>query len=194
MSNKEFGIAVEAMDYDLGNIDLILNESLMVTDEIYNQYKEWYELNKNFKPTKYPELPNVLKNLVKINLKKIWVSELLWATPLSLIKNLNSADENIEHDRKMLNIDKKEDIKNALEKTKIFQWFKKILNEKEDKTIFFGELTAKIHNSLFDDPKPYRKEVKNLQQNFYEYLKYCKFEYLLIDRPDYSERIRLIDN
>ncbi len=194
MSNKEFGIAVEAMDYDLDNIDLILNESLMVTDEIYNQYKEWYELNKNFKPTKYPELPNVLKNLIKINLKKIWVSELLWATPLSLIKNLNSADENIEHDRKMLNIDKKEDIKNALEKTKIFQWFKKILNEKEDKTIFFGELTAKIHNSLFDDPKPYRKEVKNLQQNFYEYLKYCKFEYLLIDRPDYSERIRLIDN
>ena len=26
----------------------------MVTDEIYNQYKEWYELNKNFKPIKYP--------------------------------------------------------------------------------------------------------------------------------------------
>ncbi len=190
MSNKEFGIAVEATDYDLDNIDLILNESVIVNDEIYNQYKKWYEKNKNFKPIKYPELPDELKNLVKINLKKIWVSELPWSTPQSLIKNLNSSDESIEHDRKMLNIDKKEDIKSAFEKSRIFQWFKRKLNENEDKTMFFGDLTEQIHNSLFDDPKPYRKEVKTLQVNLYEYLKYCKFEYLLIDRPEHSERIQ----
>ncbi len=107
-----------------------------------------------------------------------------------LIKNLNSSDESIEHDRKMLNIDKKEDIKPAFEKSRIFQWFKRKLNENEDKTMFFGDLTEQIHNSLFDDPKPYRKEVKTLQVNLYEYLKYCKFEYLLIDRPEHSERIQ----
>ena len=191
MSNKEFGIAVDATDFDLDNIDLILNESVIVNDEIYNQYKKWYEKNKNFKPIKYPELPDELKNLVKINLKKIWVSELPWSTPQSLIKNLNSSDESIEHDRKMLNIDKKEDIKPAFEKSRIFQWFKRKLNENEDKTMFFGDLTEQIHNSLFDDPKPYRKEVKTLQVNLYEYLKYCKFEYLLIDRPEHSERIQL---
>jgi len=191
MSNKEFGIAVEATDYDLDNIDLILNESVIVNDEIYNQYKKWYEKNKNFKPIKYPELPDELKNLVRINLKKIWVSELPWSTPQSLIENLNSSEESIRHDRKMLNIDKKEDIKTAFEKSRIFQWFKRKLNENEDKTMFFGDLTEQIHNSLFDDPKPYRKEVKSLQVNLYEYIKYCKFEYLLVDRPDHSERIQL---
>ena len=191
MSNKEFGIAVDATDFDLDNIDLILNESVIVNDEIYNQYKKWYEKNKNFKPIKYPELPDELKNLVRINLKKIWVSELPWSTPQSLIENLNSSEESIRHDRKMLNIDKKEDIKTAFEKSRIFQWFKRKLNENEDKTMFFGDLTEQIHNSLFDDPKPYRKEVKSLQVNLYEYIKYCKFEYLLVDRPDHSERIQL---
>ena len=194
VSNKEFGIAVEATNYDLENIDLILSESLLVTDEIYDHYKKWYEQNKDFKPVKYPELPEHVKNLIKINLSKIWVNELPWTTPNLLIENLHITDENIEHDKKMLNINKIEEIKEAFEKSKIFQWFKKKLSNKENKTIFFGELSKIIHDALFDDPKPYRKEVKNLQQNFYEYLKYCKFDYLVIDRPDHSERIRLIDN
>ena len=37
--------------------------------------------------------------------------------------------------------------------------------------MYFGEISKKIHDDLYDDPKPYRKNVKELQSNLYSYIK-----------------------
>ena len=54
------------------------------------------------------------------------------------------------------------------------------------------ELAKKIHDVLYDDPKPYRQDVKLLQANLYSYIKYFKPNNILYDQPNVSERIILI--
>ena len=50
----------------------------------------------------------------------------------------------------------------------------------------------KILCVLYDDPKPYRREVKDLQQNLYTFIKGLKIDGIEITRPNYSQKIRLI--
>ena len=69
------------------------------------------------------------------------------------------------------------------------------LKKQENNEIYFGKLSSIIHNSLLDDPKPYRKGVKDLQINLYSFLKKIKFDYLKISVPyAKSERIKLLIN
>ena len=74
--------------------------------------------------------------------------------------------------------------------TKIFKWFVSSLHQqKED--VFFGKATALLHDQLFDDPKPYRQEVKNLLVNLLSWIEGLKLEEISIDRPSHSQRIKL---
>ena len=75
----------------------------------------------------------------------------------------------------------------------LYKWFIKQIKNKNNKSFSFGELSALIHNSLFDDPKPYRKEIKNLQANFFNFLELLKFENLKIEITNYSQVITFKD-
>ena len=78
----------------------------------------------------------------------------------------------------------------VMDKTKMRKQEK--IKKQENKEIYFGDLSSLIHNSLLDDPKPYRKEVKDLQANLYSFLKILDLEEIKIDQPNVSERIILI--
>ena len=67
------------------------------------------------------------------------------------------------------------------------------LNKSENQEIYFGHLSSIIHDSLLDDPTPYRQNVKKLQVNLYSFLKYYKPNNIIIDIPKTrSERIKLV--
>jgi len=59
--------------------------------------------------------------------------------------------------------------------------------------LFFGALTEKLHNTLVTDPKPYRSEVKLLLANLLRMVVELEMEEVIIDRPNYSQRVRLKD-
>ena len=65
------------------------------------------------------------------------------------------------------------------------------IKNKETKSIYFGELTKLIHESLFDDPLPIRKDIKSLQVNLYDYIKFFKTKNIEILKENYSELIKL---
>lgn len=83
----------------------------------------------------------------------------------------------------------KETIKQEFRWSKAFLWLYKTVNEKENKECYFGELTQKLHTALINDPKPYRKEVKDLLANLLGWIEYFDFEEIKIDRPNYSQRV-----
>ena len=63
------------MEEDLKNINIFLEDTLQINDNIYQEYKKYIETNKNFLIQKFPELPDQLQNLKKKNLKKILVKD-----------------------------------------------------------------------------------------------------------------------
>jgi len=198
ISNKEFGNYFEAIDEDLININIFLEDAIKITDEIFDEYKKYLEENKDFVIQKLPELPEKIKNLKEKKLTKLWVHDFLFNEPEKLFNNFNENTEDLIHDKSLLNINSQDDL--SLETIKLnfinldlYKWFIKQIKNKNNKSFSFGELSELIHNSLFDDPKPYRKEIKNLQANFFKFLEILKFENIKIERPKYSQIIRYID-
>ena len=198
ISNKEFGNYFEAIDEDLININIFLEDAIKITDEIFDEYKKYLEENKDFVIQKLPELPEKIKNLKEKKLAKLWVHDFLFNDPEKLFNNFNENTDDLIHDKSLLNINSDDDL--SLETIRLnfvnldlYKWFIKQIKNKDNKSFSFGELSALIHNSLFDDPKPYRKEIKNLQANFFKFLEILKFENLKIERPNYSQVITYLN-
>ena len=83
-------------------------------------------------------------------------------------------------------------LKKAFMKCNAYRWLNSVLEQKEDNEIYFGELSALIHDVIINDPKPYRKEVKELQANLINWIVELDIEEIQIDRPKHSQRIRLL--
>ena len=58
--------------------------------------------------------------------------------------------------------------------------------------MYFGQLTAELHDALVEDPKPYRKDVKTLLANLLAWTQALRMEEVVIDKPSHSQRVRLV--
>lgn len=83
-------------------------------------------------------------------------------------------------------------LKKAFMKCNAYRWLKSMLRQKENNEIYFGELSALIHNVIINDPKPYRKEIKELQANLLSWIVELDLGEIQIDRPKHSQRIKLL--
>ena len=63
--------------------------------------------------------------------------------------------------------------------------------KENDGCLYFGALTEKLHNAIVSDPKPYRRDVKVMLANLLTMVEALGLEEVIIDRPNYSQRIRL---
>lgn len=81
-------------------------------------------------------------------------------------------------------------LKSRFELSKVFQWLKNLLYENKGE-MYFGAITVCLHNVLVKDPKPYRKEVKELLARLLQWVQDLELESILVDRPNHSQRVRL---
>ena len=195
VSNKEMGIKVSATDSDKKIISSLLEEAILVNEDIYSKLMEWKKNLPEIKKTVYPEFPETLKTKLRENLDKIWVHNFPWSKPEDLL-NLRENNENINHDLELFGLSEesltKETLRTGLENSKIHRWLKFQIKRQENEEIYFGALSSIIHNSLIDDPKPYRQDVKKLQSNLYSFIKSLMPDHYIIDVPfEKSERIRI---
>jgi len=119
----------------------------------------------------------------------LWVHDFFWSNP-----NSDNHDEQ-SHDLDLIGIEsfdvQNNEVSELLLRTRCIQWLILQLKDQPEQELYFGKLTQLLHESLQDDPSPYRKDVKSLVQNL---LAYCqvflkgRFE---ITRPNYSQRVRL---
>ncbi len=71
-----------------------------------------------------------------------------------------------------------------------YLWLQKLVKE-NDGEMYFGAVTEKLHNALVTDPKPYRRDVKQMLANLLDLIEKLGMEEVIIDRPNHSQRIRL---
>ena len=199
VSNQEIGIKTKALDKDLQVINQLSEEAALVNDQIIEELKAWQKTLPKIEKPKIPDFPTMVKESLKEKFNKLWVHNFPWTDIRFLLKNYDKKDTDIVHDLELFGvvntnpseIEKK--IKENFIKSKIFNWLIARLKKSENQEIYFGSLSSIIHDSLLDDPTPYRKDVKKLQVNLCSFLKYYKPNNIIIDIPKTrSERIKLV--
>ncbi len=83
-------------------------------------------------------------------------------------------------------------LRESLRQTKLYRWLVNELKLQPAAELYFGALTARLHDSLADDPKPYRQTIKHLVVNLLSWIELIRPPEIIIDRPNHSQRIRLI--
>lgn len=83
-------------------------------------------------------------------------------------------------------------IKEAFKESKSYRWLKTQFRKTGKQELYFGELTAALHRDIINEPKPYRKEVKELLENLICWIEILGEEEFLIDVPRHSTRVRYI--
>ncbi len=174
LTNKGMGITkesnieclsslVEANSTDIFFVNSLIESSQIVDNLLIRELEEQLE---DEDKTEYDEgrIANISSSLVGIFINDFPFSEF----PHSVIKNVD--DQKSIHDLQILQLEPgMRDLYNLKRKfisTKILTWLNSIVEDQ----VQFGELSACIHDSLLDDPKPYRKEIKDLQKNLLNWI------------------------
>ena len=71
-----------------------------------------------------------------------------------------------------------------------YLWLLKLIKDNGGE-MYFGAVTEKLHNALVSDPKPYRRDVKQMLSNLLNLIEKLGMEEVVIDRPNHSQRIAL---
>jgi hypothetical protein len=77
-------------------------------------------------------------------------------------------------------------VRNKFKKLKIYRW----LQSNVDSEMYFGEVTSRLHTAIIDSASPYRKDIKQLLSNLYNWIEELEIDEFYIDRPKHSQRIR----
>ena len=85
----------------------------------------------------------------------------------------------------------KENLKNIFRWSNSYLWLLGTL-QKNKGCMYFGELSSCLHNSVVSDPKPYRKEIKVMLAKLLQLIEELEMDEIVIDRPNYSQRIKLV--
>ena len=186
--NYELSSFAEVDDSDLKKIDTLFDNAILMTDELYISMKSDYEIaQSNQTPSKTFKWNTGIEQ--KLNPK----IDLLFTYDFPSTSSANFNDVNSFEFLEMGYIPSQEELKQAFRWSKAFMWLYNYVTSCPDKTSYFGGVTAALHNTLVNDPKPYRKEVKDLLANTLGWIKALDINEIAIDTPNHSQRIRIVN-
>jgi hypothetical protein len=186
-NNIESMVFGELQPKELVKINKLFKESMQLNDLLFKKMMKQVEKidlkmsNKNYKEITWED--DILSHFTE-DVQFIWSTELIFSnSPL----NMN------EHDMELLgiradNLYDIELIRSKFKTCKAYKWLKSVVKTE----MYFGELTEKLHSSLIDDPTPYRKDVKKLLSNLLNWIIELSINEFIIDRPNYSQRVRRV--
>ena len=182
--NCEIASLVALSEEDIEKIQRLFNKSVKMNDEIYSQMKE--ELKDVDKSKK--QLLNwskEIKDMCVPDISTLFTHQLP-AKPFS--ENLNDNDYDFLELPEIFNSEELiEYFKNSLS----YLWLIDKLTNASSNQLYFGTLTEMLHNTLVNDPKPYRKDVKELLANLLDWIKKLHIDEIVIEQPNHSQLITL---
>ena len=187
--NDEFGIGFMAGKTDKIKIESYLHNVVWLNDSLAKQMEQ--EINEPLKKITLSEEKWSLDINKKLTepVRYLWVHELLFTHPSDLL-NFEANNEHHQHDFELLslNIDNldKETLACKFKISNSYRWLENILSE--EGYLSFGAVSERLHNSILDDLLPYRREIKVLVANLFEWFSLIpEFE---ISRPRHSQVIK----
>ncbi len=177
--------SVKANSEDIFFVNSIIESSQVVDYSLLDEFEEQLEM-RNSSEFDEKQIEKVSKKLAGL-----FINDFPFCDSPELILD-NTNESRVAHDLQLLKLrSSKFDMQMINERfmdSKIMNW----INFNIQNQMKFGELSAKIHESLLDDPKPYRKEIKDLQKillNWIHILLPDKFE-IFIPNGFHSQILR----
>lgn len=185
VGNIEACLTVSPTEENLSFIEKIETSSTALNEEILNRMQACIDHKEP--PIYLDEWPED----ILAEEEGVWVRDTFWNDPHS-----NSLSPERLHDLEIIgiqdfNVDAAT-IKKRLRATRFMKWLIEQLRGAPNNELFFGALTAALHDDIQDDPTPYRKDVKTLVQNLLSYCEKYLPDDFEISRPNYSQRIKLL--
>ena len=197
-SNSETCTVVKETDSNIEFIDKLFNNSIELNDELF--FKIEKAVNDSVRNSNLLEWPDYLIHdltFADVPEKKLFLSECFKSNGQEVLTSLTDISDDARSDLSLLGISRQnidlDFIARQFKKTKLFFLLKSLLNEKGGE-VYFGALTAALHDWLIEDPAPHRREVKVLVKNIFGWVRGLGPNVigLIVDRPNHSERIRSI--
>jgi len=184
-SNIEISSLDDIEEADMVKIDNLFEKSIKMTDNIYELMIENVESIQDNKITKFITWDNKILSFFNETIVTLFPFELPQKEYHKNIENTSTDFMDIG------NINDKELIKKLFKSCKAYKWIKQTLQTQEAHEIYFGNLTAKLHEVMVEEPPAYRKDVKILLANLLTWIENLANDEIIIDRPNHSQRIRL---
>ncbi|GAA0811325.1 hypothetical protein GCM10009111_03690 [Colwellia asteriadis] len=188
--NLEACAKVAPSDESKAFIDKIINTSVKLTLERLDKMQAFIdELNFSTEP----EVPDNWPEDIMPKIKDIFVSDFPLAKPGEPceIYQINPSLDFAIIESNNTNFD---DAQSLFKNSKAYHWLKTtVVKHQGDRNLGFGQISRMLHDALADDPAPYRRDIKDIQVNMYEYIRlYAPDEIEIYVPGSRSEVIRII--
>jgi hypothetical protein len=182
--NMEMATLVDIEPKDIEKINKLFDDAILVDNKLLAKMKEQIQkVSLTEKQESYSWDSSII-TMFNPHIDTLFSYELPEYFSLLPGEYFSFLDENLGDDI--------ERFKETFRWSNAYMWLLNVLKENGG-CMFFGELSQKLHNALISDPKPYRREVKQMLANLLELIEKLDMEEITVDRPNYSQRVRLLD-
>ena len=181
--NMEMATLVDIEEEDLAKIENLYNDAIPVTPELLSKMKKEFESVESEVTDKTVKWGEDISTLFSPHIQTLFSHDLPDENELLIGKYISFLDCYYDGDI--------EKLKESFRWSNAYLWLINVLKE-NDGCLYFGAITAKLHVALISDPKPYRKDVKQMLANLLTLIDTLQMEEVVIDQPNYSQRIRLV--
>lgn len=183
--NYEMATACELAEKDVYALDLLLRGAVEMNDAIYTTMKEMVT-DQNNTITSSTQWPKEITEMFRPDYSLLFAEDFPSCPHPANATNDDLLFLNRSNEATMA------EIAQAMRSAKCYLWLLNLIKEQDSQEMYYGAVTAALHNALLNDPKPYRKEVKQLLSNLLAWIDELEINELQIDRPNHSQRIRYI--
>lgn len=181
--NIEMGALVDIDSQDIEKINVLFRDAILVDDDVLAKLREQYSSVDKTGASRKKVWNKEIVSLFQPYIESLFSYELPDCDEITKGAYISFLDVDFDG-----NFDK---LKETFRWSNAYIWLLNTLKN-NDGGMYFGELSSKLHSALVTDPKPYRKDVKLLLANLLTIIEQLDMEEVIIDRPNYSQRIRLV--
>jgi PLD-like domain len=174
VGNNEFGTKIPAEESDIDKVSSFVDaEVTWMTDTLFRKISEEYEASKLSLSNVVDSWSNDILDEILKPVEYLWVNELPFTTPASMLA-LDLEDDTSAHDFALFDLvlDEMDELslKRNFRRSRVYKWVVGQLGASRDMN--FGSFSKALHDALLDDPKPYRKNVKEFLVYIFEWIKF----------------------
>ena len=197
--NDEACVVAESSLENSAYVNHLFQHAVEIDSVLYSKIKSFVESCSDQSSNTYNWPQDILDRLhPEVSVDSLLVDEWFFLETPKLLLAEGHAETSIQasHDRSVLGLHSSEKaslvvIRDLFLTSKPYLWFRQaVLGEGGE--VYFGRLSELLHDALVDDPRPYRRTVKEMLQNIINWCAELNVSELLIDRPSHSQRIRIL--
>lgn len=181
--NYEIASVSEIERQDIGKIESLFQNALLMNEKIYEEMEHELEKVDREKAKYYKWSENIISKFLP-DIK------VLFTYDFPIYRNYKEYKGKSIEFLDLKESWQEEEVRNAFLISKSYIWLKRLVSD-NGREMYFGEITEKLHEILVNDPRPYRKEVKELLANLLQWIQDLGIEGILVDRPSHSQRVRV---